>query len=199
MTTNNLLSSNGCDNESDESLVKLTLKNQTNFVYLIRRYKDKIFFYIKRISGFTEEDIEDILQDVFLKVYKNLNGFDGDYKFSSWLYGIARNETISAYRKKRARPQKVDLEMDEDGVEKISSDFDLEKEISDKLTAEEAAAVLYDLDQKYREVIILKFFEGLDYREISDVIKKPMGTVASLMNRAKQEFKKKFNKKIWKI
>jgi RNA polymerase sigma-70 factor (ECF subfamily) len=184
---------NDYSQDSDENLIKLTLKNQANFVYLMRRYKDKLFYYSKRISGFSNEEIEDILQDVFLKVYKNLNSFDDDFKFSSWIYGITHNETISAYRKKRSRPEKVDLEIDEDGIEKISSNFDLEKEISFKLTSEEVSAVLEEMEEKYREVIVLKFFEGLDYREISDVIKKPMGTVASLMNRAKQEFRKKFN------
>jgi RNA polymerase sigma-70 factor (ECF subfamily) len=129
----------------------------------------------------------------FLKVYKNLNAFNNDFKFSSWIYGIAHNETISAYRKKRSRPQKINLEVDEDGVEKIASDFDLDKEINAKLTGEEVALALSRMEEKYREVIVLKFLEGLDYREISDVIKKPIGTVAYLMNRAKKEFRKNFN------
>ncbi|MFA5248810.1 MAG: sigma-70 family RNA polymerase sigma factor [Patescibacteria group bacterium] len=193
MTNNNFSPLADHNEESDESLVRLTLESQANFAYLIRRYKDKLFYYIKRISGFPEEEIEDILQDVFLKVYKNLNSFNDDSKFSSWIYGIAHNETISAYRKKRSRPQKTDLEVDDDGVEKISSGFDLEKEISDKMTGEEIVATLQEMEDKYREIIVLKFFEGLDYKEISDVIKKPMGTVASLMNRAKKEFKKKFD------
>lgn len=193
MTNNNILISRDYKNESDESLVGLTLKDQANFVYLIKRYKDKLFYYIKRISSFSNEDIEDILQDVFLKVYKNLNAFNNDFKFSSWIYGIAHNEAISAYRKKRCRPQKTDLEIDEDGIEKISSNFDLEAELSSKLTGEAVSEALEKMDEKYREIIILKFFEGLDYREISDVIKKPMGTVASMMNRAKKEFKKFFD------
>jgi RNA polymerase sigma-70 factor (ECF subfamily) len=193
MIENDLLTFDDFSQENDESLVQLSLRNQANFAYLIRRYKNKLFYYIKRISGFPEEEVEDILQDVFLKVYKNLNAFNNDFKFSSWIYGIAHNETISAYRKKRSRPQKINLEVDEDGVEKIASDFDLDKEINAKLTGEEVALALSRMEEKYREVIVLKFLEGLDYREISDVIKKPIGTVASLMNRAKKEFRKNFN------
>ncbi len=193
MIENDLLTFDDFSQEDDESLVKLSLINQANFAYLIRRYKNKLFYYIKRISGFPEEEVEDILQNVFLKIYKNLNAFNNDFKFSSWIYGIAHNETISAYRKKRSRPQKINLEVDEDGVEKIASDFDLDKEINAKLAGEEVALALSRMEEKYREVIVLKFLEGLDYREISDVIKKPIGTVASLMNRAKKEFRKNFN------
>jgi DNA-directed RNA polymerase specialized sigma24 family protein len=67
MIENDLLTFDDFSQENDESLVQLSLRNQANFAYLIRRYKNKLFYYIKRISGFPEEEVEDILQDVFLE------------------------------------------------------------------------------------------------------------------------------------
>ena len=73
-------------NKTDEELVILSLENQNIFAYLINRYQKKIARYIKRISGLSDDDIEDVLQDVFIKTYRNLNAFDSNLKFSSWLY-----------------------------------------------------------------------------------------------------------------
>ena len=67
---------------SDEEMVNLALKSQENFVIVINRYKNKLFNYIRRITNIRDEDAEDLLQDIFLKVYLNLNDFDSDLKFS---------------------------------------------------------------------------------------------------------------------
>ncbi|MCD4760742.1 hypothetical protein K8R42_02475, partial [bacterium] len=69
------------DKLSDTDLVKLVLKDQENFSYLIKRYQSKLLRYIRRISGLNIEDAEDVLQDVFIKVYQNLNSFDTSLKF----------------------------------------------------------------------------------------------------------------------
>jgi len=95
------------NNLLDEDLVKLTLEKQDNFLYLIKRYEAKLSRYIRRIAGLNKEDTEDILQEVFIKVYQNLNSFDKDLKFSSWIYRITHNEVIDSYRKKQARPQEI--------------------------------------------------------------------------------------------
>ena len=65
-----------CHKMTDGELVKLTLKNQEYFRYIIERYDDKLLRYILRISSMSREDAEDVLQDVFISVYKNLNGFE---------------------------------------------------------------------------------------------------------------------------
>ena len=95
------------DDKTDEELVKLALQKQEHFVYLINRYQHKLLRYIKRISNFSVEETEDILQEVFIKVYRNLEGFDQSLKFSSWIYRIAHNQTISHFRKSRAGPNLV--------------------------------------------------------------------------------------------
>lgn len=79
----------------DEELIPLVLKNPDIYGEVISRYKDKIFRYICRISSIANDDVEDLTQDVFLSAYENLNSFDIDQSFSSWIYRIAHNKTIN--------------------------------------------------------------------------------------------------------
>jgi len=182
-------------NLSDEQLAVLSLEDQIAFSVLINRYKDKIFNYIRRISSFSEEDARDVLQEVFLKVYLNLNDFDDKLKFSSWIYSIARNQVISSYRKFKVRPEGNSVAIDENIIKKFIFDFNIENEIDNKLTNKVIFDVFSDIKPKWKEILILKFFEEKDYNEISDIIKKPVGTVASMMNKAKKEFKKVYQEK----
>lgn len=174
--------------KTDEELVQLTINNQDNFVYLIQRYRPKLLRYIVRISSLSNEDAEDLLQEVFIKAYQNLNDFDLELKFSSWIYRITRNQVISNFRKTKARPQRLAWDEENDLANTLKSDHDLEAEIDQSLSREKISEVLNCLDYKYKEVLELKFFEEKDYQEISDIIKKPMGTVATLINRAKKKF-----------
>ena len=174
---------------SDEEILALTLKDQDNFVLLINRYKSKLFTYIRRITNIRDEDAEDLLQEIFLKVYLNLNDFDSDLKFSSWIYAIARNQVISNHRRLNARAEGHSVALEDESAIKIISSFNVEKELDGKYLKDNVAKVLYSLHEKYREVLILKFLEEKNYQEISDIIKKPIGTVGSLMNKAKSEFK----------
>lgn len=175
-------------NISDEELVAKSLKNQDVFLVLMKRYEGKLISYIRRISSCAYEDAEDILQEVFIKVYKNLGGFDKQLKFSSWIYRITHNQVISNYRKLKARPDVVDIDISDLQIQNFSSGFDTEKEMDNKLDKEKILSVISKLDIKYREVLILKYIEEKDYQEISDILKKPKGTVATLLNRAKKKF-----------
>lgn len=179
--------------KTDSELVLLTLQNEDYFLYLMQRYEGKLMRYIYRITGLSKEDIEDILQEVFLKIYRNLNDFDTDLKFSSWAYRIAHNEALN-HSKKHKNKETVSLETDNEDVisliEVLESDVDIPKELAQKELGEKVRAVLFSLDPKYRDVLVLKFLEYKDYAEISDILKKPMGTIATLINRAKEQFKK---------
>jgi len=128
-----------------------------------------------------------------LKVYKNLNGFDPDLKFSSWIYRITHNQMISRHRYKQARPRLVAI--NEEIIKRIRSEFDLEKEVNNNYLAEEIKKVLAQLKPAHREILVLKFFEEKTYEEISDILKKPTGTVATMIRAAKQEFKSKWPEK----
>ncbi len=177
--------------KTDEELVAMALKNPDSYGFLVQRYEEKLLRYIMRISRSTKEDCEDILQDVFLSAYKNLNDFDQDLKFSSWIYRITHNKVISHFRKVTARPKTTTYEGDSNLLNILASDEDLVRNLERKYTAVEVKDVLDRLDERYREVLVLKFLEEKDYKEISDILEKPMGTVATLISRAKQQFKEK--------
>jgi RNA polymerase sigma-70 factor (ECF subfamily) len=82
-------------NKKDEEVVKEVLKNPDFYSEIIFRYQGKINRYILRIAKISTEDSQDLTQDVFLSAYKNLNSFDNDFSFSSWIYRIAHNTTIN--------------------------------------------------------------------------------------------------------
>lgn len=185
-----MLDKNNCDNKTDEELVALTLKNQDFFACLVERYEPKLMRYVRRISAATQEDAEDLLQEIFVKVYRNLNGFDPELKFSSWIYRIAHNQVVSSWRKTKSRPQVIKFEADEDFLKFIATDEDLARDTERKFTGEQVRSAIQDIDEKYKEVLVLKFLEGKDYQEISDILEKPLGTVATLINRAKKQFAK---------
>jgi len=179
---------NSCEENSDVDLVRLSLLDKDYFLCLIKRYEKRLLSYIQRISGLRVEDAEDLLQDIFLKTYLNLNDFDSSLKFSSWIYRIAHNQTISNFRKLKSRSEGYVVDLEVDILENFSSHLDLGKEINNKLNKEIIEKILEKIDIKHREVLVLRFLEEKDYKEISDIIKKPMGTVATLINRAKKKF-----------
>lgn len=184
---------------SDEEVVKLSLANEDYFLYLIGRYQTKLFNYVRRLTNISNEEVEDLLQEVFLKIFLNLNDFDTSLKFSSWAYAITRNQVISNHRKLHARAEGHKVSLEDDDVKEIATDFDIKSDIDQKFLKESIQKVLDELDAKYREVLILKFLEEKNYQEISDIIRRPIGTVGSLLNKAKQEFKKEFVRQNIKI
>lgn len=170
----------------DSDLVRLSLADQDQFSHIISRYRDRLARYIRRLGAINNEDEEDILQDIFLKVYLNLNDFNQDLKFSSWIYRIAHNQVISHFRKRQVRPEAHSLPIDSEGLQLLAKDISLERQSDAILRHEAIATALQKIEPRHREVLILKFFEDKSYQEISDILKKPEGTVASLLNRAKK-------------
>ena len=176
------------ENINDEELVKKSLKNIDYFACIYERYEKRLTRYILRISSFTIEEAEDVLQEAFIKAWKNLNEFDGDLKFSSWIYRIVRNTTITEWKKSKSKGQDKKQDIDEELFQNIPSSLDIKKEIDQKFNNKSIQKILQLMPEKYREVLILKFLEEKDYKEISDILRKPSGTVATLINRAKKSF-----------
>ncbi|GAB4114900.1 MAG: RNA polymerase sigma factor [Candidatus Caldatribacteriota bacterium] len=179
-----MVNSADCLKNTDEQLVELSLANPEYYWCLMNRYEEKLLHYILKISSLSREDAEDILQDVFIKVYENLNDFDLSLKFSNWIYRITHNITISAYRKKRVNPQLLSWDYEELN-NLIDSTSNIENDSIQNQTYEKILEIINHLPLKYKEVLILKFLENKDYQEISDILHKPMGTIATLLKRAK--------------
>ena len=172
---------------ADEDLALLSITNSEAFGVLMRRYQGRLLAYIRRISGFRAEDAEDILQESYIKAYLNLRDFDKKLKFSSWLYRIVHNETISEWRKRKSRPSII---LENEDWEKISSEEDLHGALTVKADKERLAGAIAKLPEKYREAIVLKYLEERSYEEMADILRKPVGTIGTLVNRAKKHLQK---------
>ena len=178
---------------TDEELVILTLKERDYYEHLMQHYEAKLTRYIRRISGARREDAQDILQEVFIKVYRNLNDFDGRLKFSSWIYRIAHNETVTHLRKITVR-RIIHLDAHPALAQMLRSDFGVEEAIDREYLKKHLHKVINTLDEKYRVVLILYYEEGKNYQEMSDILQKPMATIATLLRRAKEKLKKQIIK-----
>jgi RNA polymerase sigma-70 factor (ECF subfamily) len=173
---------------SDEELMQQSLSNPQAFATLIARYKGLFFRYLKSFSGLRDDEIEDVVQISFIKIYRNLKAFRTDLKFSSWAYRIIHNEAVDEI--KRRRRQGSENELDLDLPDKIS----LVDQLDEKLERKKVLAVLKKMSPDYREILTLYFFEGQSYQEISDILRRPLGTVCTQINRAKKQFKELYQK-----
>jgi len=179
---------------TDQDLVTQTLDNKQRFTAIVRRYEAPLLRYIIRQGCKDTGMAQDLLQEVFIKTYIHLNGYDHSLPFSSWIYRIAHNETVSHFRKEKGRPCVIDREEDFFLFEKIVDDLGLTGSNDQRYTSAELQAAVDGLEPKYRDIIVLKFFEEKSYEEISDILQMPQGTVATLINRAKKKIKSSMEK-----
>lgn len=175
---------------TDQQMVAMALEDNVHFEHIVNRYEAKLSRYIERLGVRNAEDKEDVLQEVFIKVYRNLNGFDTAMKFSSWIYRIAHNEAISWFRKKNVRPEGHTVGESEDILNLVATkedgaDVQFDKDINAAVVQEALDA----LDDRYRDPLILRFFEHKEYEEISDILKIPIGSVGTLIHRGKHQLK----------
>lgn len=176
--------------DTDVDLIELSKKNPEFFGILMERYQEPLFHYIRRISQLSKDDTDDLLQEVFIKIYQKLNEYSETLKFSSWAYRIAHNHVIDYFRKTSARPHTNALE-DYEWEKMIKASVHIEKDIMDKDCAEKIKKCIQDMPLAYKEILILRFIEEKEYEEIMDILKKPKGTVATLIRRGKKLLAKK--------
>jgi len=182
-----------CQKFDDQTLVALSINDSRYFYCLMKRYEDKLSNYVRRFTYLGDEDIADVVQESFINAYQHLNDCDCDLKFSSWLYRIVHNQAIN-FMKKNKQSIKIDAENDDEFVDWLVADTNIEKETIIEHFNDEIKAMLEKIKPDYKEVLVLKFFEDKDYSEISDILQKPMGTVATLISRAKIQFKEIYEK-----
>lgn len=177
-------------NLEDSELAIRSLSSSLSFMELMKRYEKPLLRYIKRISFFQDSEAEDILQEVFIKVYKNLNNYDSSLKFSSWIYRITHNQTVDNIRK-NSKNESVPILDDDWG--NIIDKFDLHNHIESSEIRNKIILNIENLPIKYKEILYLRFLEEKSYEEISDIIKIPKGTVSTLINRGKKILQQKLN------
>lgn len=185
---------------SDNELVEIIRqKNPDRYDEIMDRYQGKLFAYLYRLVG-SKEDAEDILQDVFLKAYENLNSYDSKRKFSSWIYRISHNEAVNYIRRKSLKKfiSWESVVMSKDKLEISSRENGVDKNLLKKEKKQELEKAIENLPFKYKQILILRYFSEKSYQEISEILGKPMNTVGTLISRAKEKlyFKMKKRKKM---
>ncbi len=180
------------DSETDEVYATKAQNGDRNaFGVLMDRYQGKLHRYGKKFFS-TQEDVEDVVQDVFVSVYKNIQSFNLSQRFSPWIYRIAHNAFIDNL-KKRTRSPFITMDFDTLLSHHVS-DESVKNEHEQKETKAMIDRGLDRLSSKYREVLILYYLEELSYKEIADVLRIPMGTVGARVKRAKEDLREYLQK-----
>lgn len=169
---------------SDEGLAKRVQNGEKEFFgVLVERYESKLLRYGRHFLTF-QEDIEDIVQDVFVSAYQNILSFDPGQKFSPWIYRIAHNAFVNVL-KKHSRNPLVFLDFDTLVPHPAYDDPRAEERDREEIKAMIESS-LKELDQKYREILTLYYLEGLDYKEVAEVLRLPTGTVGIRLKRGRE-------------
>ncbi|MDD5221075.1 MAG: RNA polymerase sigma factor [Candidatus Pacebacteria bacterium] len=177
--------------KTDEELTLLVKGKEIDiFGILISRYESKMIRYARKFIS-NQEEIEDIVQNIFLKVYRNIQLFDSGRKFSTWLYAIAHNEIVNFLKKSKKWPVAL---IDPDTFWPSIAD---NSDLTENIFKEEESKILKEkldiLKPKYKEIIVLFYLEELDYAQISEILKIPISTVGVRLRRAREILKQKFN------
>ena len=173
---------------TDEDIARLVQSGDRDaYGELMRRYEGKPARYGRQFLQ-SHDQIEDGVQEAFIRAYQNMHGFDATLRFSPWLYRIAHNVFANMLRT-RSRSRVFAMDLDalvphaayEDPAER-------ERDVADMRRAIEAG--MEHLRPDYREILVLYYTEDLSYQEIADVLRIPVGTVGVRLSRARAALKK---------
>ncbi len=178
---------------SDNQLIADYFKgDEKSLEVLIKRYLKAIYSFVYRYIGDFQE-AEDITQDVFVKVWKNLKRFDRNKKFKTWIFSIAKNTRIDALKKKKTIPFS-EFENEEGKnifLEKLVDNTPLPNELFEKRDiARILTSAIEKLLPKYRMVLFLRYNDHFTFREIAETLGEPLNTIKSQHRRALRQLKK---------
>ncbi|MFH1171337.1 MAG: sigma-70 family RNA polymerase sigma factor [bacterium] len=168
---------------TDEELARRAQSGEhESYAVLVERYEEKMKRYALRILSNSDE-VDDVVQDVFFKAYRNLRSFDSQRRFSPWLYRIAHNELMNSLKRRYRDPL---LFFDPETLfPHPASDEDIAGDAERKEITHLIEGSLQKLPAKYREPLFFFYVEGLTYQEIADVLHIPRGTVSIRIRRGK--------------
>lgn len=161
---------------TDEAQLIEQLKSDTHkekaFKALITLYKERLYWHIRNIVK-SHDDTDDVLQNTFIKIYKNIHNFKGDSKLYSWMYRIATNESITFINKNAKRLQITNEEVQQLAINNLTSDVYFEgNDIQLKL--QKAIATL---PEKQQLVFNMKYFEDIKYKDMSEILETSEGAL----------------------
>lgn len=176
---------------SDETLAaQVQAGDNDQFGLLVQRYEDKMIRYGRKFLS-DRIDIVDLVQDIFVRAYENINSFNAKYKFSSWLYRVAHNAFVNALREKSRRPI-LFFDIDTLLPHPIASET-ADGETVNKELQKMMETVLNKLDLRYREPLVLFYFEEMNYQEIAEVLRIPTSTVGIRLRRGREKLRILYN------
>ena len=175
-----------------ELMERVKGRDDNAFEELVNRYKNKLFSLVCRLIN-NRDEAEDILQETFLRVYRERERYDPYFCFSTWVYTIALNLTKN-YLKRRSTFKFLELSLIQDD-KRYSSESDA-SDSGLKTLLEDAIA---KLPTKYRSSLVMRDVNQLAYEEMAQILKVPLGTIKSRVNRARNILRKRLKNKIGEI
>lgn len=154
------------------------------FGRIVERHTGVVYAAVRSVLG-NRSDIDDAVQEAFIRIYRGLPSFSGRSSLSTWIWSIARNHAINVRAKERD-----DVIPLEKTAEIASSRYGPEAELARRTAAEDIEWLLSSLEGNYREVIELRYLAGKKYREIAEVLDLPEGTIKTLIHRARLRMKR---------
>lgn len=177
-------------NASDEKLVEMALAQPDVFGEIVRRWERKIFALCYGMLG-REEEARDAMQETFIAAYRNLSGFRGEAKVSSWLHRIAVNQCLTRQRRSKVRNETAL----EDENENDSNSFFASTDQSPSGDAEQRERIevirraVNALPADLKQVVVMKEFEEMTFQEISETLELPLSTVKSRLYTALKQLR----------
>jgi RNA polymerase sigma-70 factor (ECF subfamily) len=188
------------DIQREEDLVRrLQQRDERAFVECVRSFQDKVYSLVFRMLGSTQE-AEDVAQEVFVTVFKSIDGFRGDSRFGTWLYRIAVNHCKNRIKYLKRRAHRATSELDEQaehalfhatpgGAAQHSTLGQAEARPDEALEGVQLESIVQQaiaqLDEEHRTLLVLRDVEELAYEEIVEITGLPEGTVKSRLHRAR--------------
>ena len=161
---------------TDEQDLIAQLKNKQTqeraFRILMGQYKERLYWHIRKIV-ISHTDTDDVLQNTFVKVYRNINNFKGDSKLYSWMYRIATNESIT-FINKRAKQNNVDIAGYQHNLANSLQDDEHFSGAEIQVILQKAIATL---PQKQQLVFKLKYFDEMKYKDMSEILETSIGAL----------------------
>ena len=172
---------------SDYELIEACLAgDQDCFTELVARYKNLVYSIILKTTKDSEE-ANDLAQDVFLKVYKNLRSYSPEFRFSTWVIRITSNHIIDCHRKKKQETVPLDdyaYELENAYTEPSPETIIIKREQTKRINK-----IIADLPEMYKKPIVMYHQHGLSYQEIADIIDEPLSKVKNRIFRGRKLLK----------
>lgn len=181
---------------TDNEIINLCKKGDRDaFTMLMEKYQNQVFnIAYGMLSDY--EDASDASQEIFVKVYRSISSFKGQSAFTTWLYVICRNVCNDILRKRQRAGVSVSIDADEPetAVKELKSELPTPEE-QVELTERQAAvrAAINELKSEHKEVLIYADMQQLSNEEVAKILKCPLGTVKSRLNRARTALRKKLS------